>query len=120
MYISARATGRTTKMLKDAVRLAQQGKAVYVIAADTNQRHHLEAALGVAGRELGIKVETPQTAGNFDWQTMSLRGAHQNCKVIADHYAIEAHFRLLLDALHHYDAVPGPPRPPETKIRQFA
>lgn len=102
-----RQTGRTTRMLEHAKQLAAQGKAVYVIAA--NKQHADQLAVALGGERMGvdigdgIKVETPESCSNFDWHTMSLRGAHPNCVVLVDHFAIERRFSRILEALHAYD-----------------
>lgn len=99
-----RGTGRTTRMLEDAKKLARHGRAVYVICASRSHAGELERALGEEGRKLGIKCETPSELGNFDWTTLSLRYANKNCVVLVDHYTIEYHFGMALEMLHRYDA----------------
>lgn len=103
MMKNLRATGRTTRMLEDAINQAKNGRAVYVIAANTNQMRSLEILGGKEARELGVKFETVGTLGNFDWHTMRIAGAHKNCLVIVDHYAIEHEFASILEMLHRYD-----------------
>lgn len=103
---SRRRTGRTTRMLEDAMGLARNGRAVYVIGAT---KRHADMLKGIAGPEadrLGIKFETARERGlgNMDWETMSLQGAHPNCVVLVDHYAIESKFAAVLEMLHRYDA----------------
>lgn len=98
-----RATGRTTRMIKDALGLAGNGRAVYIIAATERHKHDIESLGGEALSLLGIKVETPDSLGNFDWNTMRLTGAHPNCVVLVDHHAIEVRFATMLDMLHRYD-----------------
>jgi hypothetical protein len=100
------ATGRTTRMLEDAVHKARLGRAVYVIAATTKHARMLQDMGGKMAKELGIKFETAETLTNFDWRTMRLSGAHKNCVVLVDHYAIEAEFSAMLDMLHRYDIKP--------------
>ena len=85
-------------MLEEANRLADQGKAVYVIAANEAQRRELQA---VAGEK--VKVETCSTAGNFEWEQMRLIGSHPNCVTLVDHFAIESRFAKVLEMLHRFD-----------------
>lgn len=99
-----RQTGRTSRMLADAFEQARKGRAVYVVAANVRHAHHLEDMAGSVAKELGIKFETPETLGNFDWRTMSLKNAHPNCVAIVDHYAIECEYSALLEMLHRYDS----------------
>ena len=96
-----RATGRTTRMLEHAKKLAREGRAVYVIADNTRDARRLQMLCGEP--TLGIKFETPPTIGNLDWEHMQLRGAHPNCVVLVDHYAIEDRFARVLAMLHAYD-----------------
>lgn len=100
-----RGTGRTHRMIQEAIRLAREGRAVYVIAADQSHRKLLESQIPDG---LGISVETPGTTGNFDWQRMELRGAHENCVVLADHYAIESNWPRMLEMLHRFDPPAAP------------
>jgi len=98
-----RATGRTTRMLADAKAKALEGRAVYVIAANEAERRRMKEILGNGGESLGIKVETPNSPGNFHWPSMRLVGAHPNCITLVDHFAIEQHFASVLEMLHRYD-----------------
>ena len=99
-----RHTGRTTRMLEHAKQLALAGRAVYVIADNERDIRRLEAECFKTGASnLGIKFETPNSPGNFDWEQMRLIGAHPNCVVLVDHHAIEDRFSMVLDMLHAYD-----------------
>lgn len=95
-----RASGRTSRMLQEAVELARDGKAVYVVCA--TQRHTKQLEKRVPD-DLDIKFETPRTVGNLDWRNMRLEGAHSNVELLVDHYAIEANWRPLLNMLHRFD-----------------
>jgi len=95
-----RGTGRTTRMLAEAKELAKSGRAVYVIAATQAHARQLKYMMGC---DLGIKIEVPSSLGNFDWDQMRLLGAHPNCAVLVDHYAIEMKYASILWMLHKYD-----------------
>ena len=95
-----RRTGRTTRMMEEAKALARVGRAVYVIFGYPAHNRNLEDEESI---QLGIKFETPTSMSNFDWPTMSLKGAHRNCVVLVDHYAIESYFSRMLAVLHRYD-----------------
>ena len=97
-------TGRTTRMLNEAIRLADEGRAVYVIAASHDHARRLSALLP---EDCGVKVEPPDAKGNLDWQATRLQGGHPNCVVLVDHYAIEKHYWCLLDMWHRFDAPGG-------------
>lgn len=99
-----RATGRTHRMLEHAEFEAENGRAVYVICADMRHADILKKRFGVEkAQRLGIKFETPESLGHFDWSNMRLPGEHPNCVLLADHYAIEFHFGAMLEMLHRYD-----------------
>lgn len=96
-----RASGRTTRMLEHAKKLSAEGRAVYVVADNQREVNRLTIQLGADNH--GIKVETPESLGNLDWQRMTLKGAHPNCAVLVDHHAIEDRFGEILRMLHAYD-----------------
>lgn len=98
---SNRQTGRTTRMLAEAVTLAKAGRAVYVVVANEREVERIESLLP---DNLGIQVETEYSLGNLDWESLRLVGAHPNCVVLVDHYAIESKFRQALAMLQRYDA----------------
>lgn len=99
-----RGTGRTTRMLADAKRLAAEGRAVYVIAANESHRLALARMADCHPRDHWPKFETPESLGSgFDWSTLWSRGAHPNCVFLVDHYAIETRFFRLLQMFHQYD-----------------
>lgn len=103
-----RQTGRTTRMLAEAFKLAREGKAVYILAADSRHMSHIEemadSLLGAGkARFLGIKFDTLTTLSTFDFQTMQLRGAHPNCCVLVDHWTIESRYAKMLEELHRYN-----------------
>jgi hypothetical protein len=88
-------------MLREAVRLAEvENRAVYVIAGNNEQARSFANRVP---KGLGIQFETVQTLPEFDWETLSLPGAHLNCVVLVDHYAIESKFGHILKELHRYD-----------------
>ena len=105
-------SGRTTRMVKHAIQLAEQGRAVYIMVARATAIHAVESIPvdGIPFRDfnrssgLGLQIETPETLANFNWETLSLRGAHPNCVVLVDHFLIEATFHKMLTMLHQYDA----------------
>lgn len=73
-------------MLKDAERLAREGRSVYVIAANAQEAYRLQRLITP---DLGIKVESAQGIRAFDWDSVNLLGAHPSCRVLVDHFAAE-------------------------------
>lgn len=97
-------TGRTTRMMGEAKRLARAGRAVYVIAWSGDHAKMLERSLTTEEAELAIKFETAASPGNFEWEpSPRLLGAHPNCVVLVDHAAIERRFAGILRELHRWD-----------------
>lgn len=91
-------------MLADAVRLAREGRAVYVMVNTHHYGKQLCAQLPVEIGEIhGIKFETPDELPNFNWKTMELEGAHPNCVVLIDHHAVETIWASILNAWVRYD-----------------
>ena len=109
IFDSARRSGRTTRMLQHAVDLSNAGRAVYVLTGDKSQAGTIASMLHDMGYDddalcrMGIKIETPSSLPRFDYERMCLPGAHPNCVVLVDHYAIARRFWLLLKMYHAYD-----------------
>ena len=101
---SKRMTGRTTRMLEEAVRAAKEGHAVYVVMADQRQI----AMYRASPRYKGIKFETFDGLRlSLDIETLRMRGAHPNCRLFVDHYAIERRFGALIREWARYDSASG-------------
>lgn len=102
---SLRHTGRTTRMLAHAKKLAlEDHRAVYVIADNDRDRRRLEMECFQHGEpNLGIKFETPETLLDFSFKTMTIPNAHPNCVFLVDHRTIEDRFARVLKMLHAYD-----------------
>ena len=99
--MNKRKTGRTTRMLKHAQELSDQGRAIYIIADNYQRVRMIKRKIGL---DYGIKVETVESAGNFDWQTLSLRGVNPNVVVLIDHRTIERRFARIIESLTRYDS----------------
>jgi len=103
-------TGRTSRMLEEARVAARSGCAVYVLASSQREADQLRRQFGERDAEqLGVKFEATNTPGNFDWNSLTLRGAQPNCRIFVDPHAIESRFGHLLRAYHAYDDVPRDP-----------
>lgn len=100
-----RGTGRTTRMLAEAVAQAERGRQVIIVAANTRQAKEFGRQLTgcpVRGR---ILLTAPPMAG-MDWHSMRPRFAAINDIVLIDHYAIESTWNQLVTELHAYDDKP--------------
>ncbi len=95
MYKPARATGRTTKMLREAEDLSMQGKKVCVVVPRNLIKEYKRKLAGTTVQVIGMLE-------NFDYRTMSVQGVRDTIYLI-DHYVIEQQFEKILDMLHRYD-----------------
>ncbi len=103
-----RRTGRTTRLVAQATTLAREGRAVYVVVATKRDITRLLTMLQTAGYSDNgaIKVETWESLFGLDTGAdMHIAGAHPNCAVLVDHFAIESRFGALLEELHRFDEV---------------
>jgi hypothetical protein len=92
-------------MLEEAIRLADSGKAVYVVSANRQHSDLLKTILkGIQSRnrDIGIKIETASELG-FNWECWRVPGAHQNCVFLVDHYAIECKYPFIINKFHEFD-----------------
>ncbi len=106
-----RGTGRTTRMLESAVAEATEGAYVFVAAANINharllyswlvsrmhgQGTNLESAKVYFGAKGGSVTVIP--IKDVDLQTGKTRfGAHPDCQMFVDHFAIESEMGFALD-----------------------
>ena len=101
-----RRTGRTTRMLEHAKRLAAEGRKVRVVTDNYNETRRLEALFGHP--DLYVRFETLLYPGEFDWARMQFTTRTRSEVVLVDHYAIERHLSRALAMLHAYDEPPAP------------
>lgn len=99
-----RGTGRTARMLAEALRLNKAGRAVYVIVEGTHMAREFRRMLDKQSPGHAVQFETEASLPNFHWHTVQLRGAHANCVVLVDHWVIERRFRRVLAELHRFDS----------------
>lgn len=126
--IGGRSTGRTTRMLEEAIRLSSEGRAVYVMmhthTAEAEFKHRVEMICERKGIEVpDIKFETWQSLGGHrgvDLVRQKMLGAHPNCCLFIDHYFYQHYFEHILAGFHQWDKVEfedsvEAPRKPETE-----
>lgn len=92
-----RQTGRTERLIEEAIRLSHMGRAVYVLVHNRNYVEPLQHRIHdtVGHRNHGIKVE-PLLEG-FDWEKMRPlhSRAHPNCIWLVDQAAAEQYLEQL-------------------------
>ncbi len=101
--MSKRQTGRTTRMLAAAMDAARAGRAVYVVGADANHARALLDMCPPEARSLGVKFESARRLPELDMRTGEMRGAHPNCLVFIDHYAVETRVAWALNEMTRFD-----------------
>lgn len=109
-----RQTGRTTRMIQEAIAVASQGKTVVVLMKDEHQaKLWRSVAGGVQGIEIiCMRLRMPE----FDWKTLTFTaGPHIKKKLLIDHDVFEAYQRDMLKAWTQYDLpIDGTPYQNET------
>lgn len=95
-----RGSGKTTRMLETAKRLADEGRAVYLVFPSIDQAIHIRKVLSDYP---SIKVETINSLTNLNWESMTLKGAFPNCVVLVDPSVIDFKFNNLLDMYFRFD-----------------
>jgi hypothetical protein len=94
-------TGRTGRMLEEALRLQAAGKSVIIMMANHTEATAIKNRLGSS---IGtIKVESITGYPRFDWNKMEIPGMGSQFVVLVDHSAIEGKFGMVLDTLHRFD-----------------
>lgn len=104
--IEKRTSGRTTRMIEHAIRLAKTGWKVYVVLAHRPlcTMWEREVAIRTGDDSLNIQFETEDTIGDdIDWSRMRLKEFHPNNVLLIDHAVIESKFRNVFRVWQQYD-----------------
>lgn len=102
-------TGRTTRMLKEARGLAEEGNPVCVVFHTLDvakqQKHSFMKTLPAKHKKdlLGIKFESPSSLGNFNWMTLTVPGMHPAVILLIDHAVLEMQFAKHHRMMHQFD-----------------
>jgi hypothetical protein len=103
IFEAKRQTGRTTRMMEEALKMCRQGKAVYLLFATHSESESCKhSELGQRILFLGGKFES--RLENYDFGQMKLLGAHPNCTVLVDHHVLETVFKKQVEMLEQFDA----------------
>ena len=112
IQIHARGSGRTTRMIEEALRKQEEGRAVYILMHNMRMKRELELLAMRICRAQGkvlpssIKFETVESLGgtrHIDWKNKTIHGAHPNCALIIDHHVWATHFGFAIEGFHEYD-----------------
>lgn len=98
-----RQTGRTTRMIEEAKKLAKEGKQVYVIVNDPREGKALKERHKIPA-DAWVVFTTFEDVPGYDYR----RGVVPNSNpdrvaVLVDHYAIEMRFGAMMRLMHRYD-----------------
>lgn len=103
-------SGRTTKLLFEAIRLWINGEKVCVVLSNFHDREHYERKINsiissiswlynIENRIIFITSDDI----SWNWGTLKRKGLDPNTKYLIDHSAIEKRFETLLTELHRFD-----------------
>lgn len=95
-----RSSGRTTRMMQDALAAALSGKSVIVLFDNAPAAQNYQIFHNILN--LDIRVESANSM-NINWETLKINGFEGD--VFIDHFAIETRFKFLLKELSRYDSV---------------
>ena len=107
----ARQTGRSYRMMEEAVKTACTGQRVYVVMSNVRQHKYFERLLNLAHanlkidkplKALDIRLEGPNTLGDFCVREMRVRTDCQ-AKLLVDHNYFADHYRFAIEGFHKYD-----------------
>jgi hypothetical protein len=119
MSTNKRGSGRTSRLLAEARKLALEGKHVKLYFH--NHRHAMQSLVDFLtkykeefGQErisqcscylsTGVIEFLSPVAGSFDWENLQESGIEKSIVTLVDHWTIEKRFSALLQMLHRYDA----------------
>lgn len=101
-------SGRTTRMIELAVKLAFQGRAVYILVQQKQHEKYLthrvqetwdKACPGRGGHGIKVEAYAPYWEHHLDWSTLRARGMHPNCEILLDHTLVEWKIGQLQDEI---------------------
>jgi hypothetical protein len=104
-YDPKRGTGRTTRMLMEAIALAKEGRRVTVVVTGA-QRNSARMMIEEAGVEALVKVEHSTFLARTDFVVSSLRvrGEEPSHVLLIDHYVLEERYRAVFEMATRYDS----------------
>lgn len=101
MLDSLRCTGRTTRMVEEAIRLAKEGKMVYLVF--NTVRDCREFSLKHRLTEHRLIKTFHMSHPDLNWETMQIDYGLKDAVTLVDHYVIECRYSKVLDMLHRFD-----------------
>jgi hypothetical protein len=102
-----RQTGRTTRMIEEAIRLHKSGQRVAILFSTPGEVSFLKRTRrqDLTGIEL---YDLEMRDLRIDWNEMQIRyRGDRVCSMLVDHHAIEVEYRSVLTQLRRWDAQPG-------------
>jgi hypothetical protein len=101
-----RQTGRTSRMIDEAICAAKTGKLVYIICDNIDQRKAVEKQIEkfIRSNTLRVRVCEPQHVGEINWETLTITGQSNNTIVFIDHLVIENRLHTALEMLNRWNS----------------
>ena len=103
-------SGRTTKLLFEAIKLWMNGEQVCVVLSNFHDCEHykrrIDSITSVIASLYNIEnriIFITSDDISWNWGTLKRRGSDSNTKYLIDHSAIEKRFETLLTELHRFD-----------------
>lgn len=97
-----RGSGRTSRMVEHARKLAADGKRVVIVADNLGHSYQIRIDHQLMTSE-HIQVKAFSQLRDFDWEHMTRRGDAQDVVYLVDHHAIEDRFATVIEMLHRFD-----------------
>ena len=109
--LHARRSGRTTRMLEEAIEALVSGRAVYILCVDATSAHYIKNLYRKVCEQSKYlmasepKFETLQSIGmeNIDWKNSAIHRAHPNCKLFIDHGVYSRVYGHIINGYHECD-----------------
>lgn len=107
-----RQTGRSYRMVEEAIKIAETGQRVYIIMSQNKQYKYFQRLINNAHANLKVKVpissldirlEGPTTLGDFCLNTMTVK-TDLDAKLLVDHKYFEVFYGFAIKGFHKYDA----------------
>ena len=98
-----RGTGRTTRMVKQALADVRAGYRTYVVMHNDDAVNWAKSYFREAERQ-GVQFETVRTMGGFDHITCTFLRAHEACRIHIDHHTIFTLYGNALEHFHRWDS----------------
>lgn len=92
-----RQTGRTSRLIAEAVRMKSEGKRVAVIFSTMGEVHEFQLKTNCCVKAFSASSQ------EWSWDEFRVYGLPLDTEYLVDHHAIESRFSKILRAYHRFD-----------------